>query len=79
MTIWVEGNLAMGRWLLDWLECDPLQWWVELAELWNSHDLKDWLRSRADGQGLKLSSEEDEENNLISWEGGSPNNWTRNS
>ena len=36
--------------------------------------LKDWLRSRADGQRLEPSLEKYEEDNLVSWEGGSPNN-----
>lgn len=67
----------MGRWLLDWLECDLSQWWIELTELWNLLDLKDWMRSKADGQGPEPSSEEEGDDNLVSWSGGSPNSWTR--
>lgn len=47
----------MSNWFLEWSECDLLQWWEELVELWNSAEFKNGLRSGKKVQDTKPDSE----------------------
>lgn len=65
----------MGRWLIEGLECDPLQWWVELMKSWTSSDFKNCLRWEMSGRESKTNLEGNEEYILVSELGVGPSRW----
>ena len=40
----------MDVWLIDGFECDPLEWWKEFRALWNSAEVKAFLKSKDSGK-----------------------------
>ena len=36
----------MGKWRLEWSECDLSQCWAELLDIWNSGEFRGWLMRR---------------------------------
>lgn len=69
----------MGHWLVDGLECDPLEWWRELVSLWGSSEFMTCLKREADGCNTKRSSEWEDDYNLVHELGLGPSNRTMDS
>lgn len=66
----------MGHWVIDGLECDPLEWWGELASWWGSLEFRACLRRGSNECNTNSGSEWDEEDySLVSELGLGPISW----
>lgn len=68
-------NTTMDLWLIDGLECDPLEWWEELRAFWNSAEVKACLKSKGFSEDTANTSEVHEEYSLVDELGLGPNSW----
>lgn len=55
----------MDLWLIDGLECDPLEWWVELMNLCGSSEVKTSLRVKGSRPNMETGLKEGEDYSLV--------------
>ena len=58
----------MGRWVLEWSDCDPAQCWVELLHMWRSGGIREQLTCKQGGS-ISTPRAEDASKALVGWMG----------